>query len=183
MATERWRAAYLLTVSILTVSTLAGCSVRRAAIPSGVPEPVAMPKREATREPRVPEPVEAQQAKPAVPLPIPARLLQVQAECSYRDDVGVEGSLGIVVKKSRIEHFVSRVDMGRRGSCEFDLRDFRQVRFDHTPTLVAGGCTVRLWEQGDEVTVAYRDCAAHCTASAHDYLWPTLIARSAGTCR
>ena len=52
-----------------------------------------------------------------------------------------------------------------------------------TPTLVAGACTISMWEQKDEVTVSYRNCAAHCTPGAHDYLWPTLVSRRTGSCR
>ena len=121
--------------------------------------------------------------KAGKPLPIPARALQAKADCSYRDDIGTEGRLVLDVKDSKVERFASDIDMGRRGRCSFDLTAFTQTRFDHTPTLVAGTCTVSLWEQKDEVTVSYRNCAAHCTPGAHDYLWPTLVSRKTGNCR
>ncbi len=117
------------------------------------------------------------------PLPIPARALQAKADCNYRDDVGTEGRLRLEVTDSRVERFASEVDMGAKGRCSFDLSAFTQTRFDHTPTLVAGACTVSLWEQKDEVTVSYRNCAVHCTPGAHDYLWPTLVSRKTGHCR
>jgi len=139
----------------------------------------------ATRAPQ-PEP-EAKRPLPSIrstkPLPIPARLLAVKTECSYRDDVGTEGRLVLDVQGSRVQRFWSQVDMGSKGRCSFDLSAFRQTTFTPSPTLVAGACTVRMWEQGDQVTVSYRNCASHCTPGAHEYLWPTLVSRKTGTCR
>lgn len=130
---------------------------------------------------------EAARPKPPIkstkPLPIPARPLQAKADCSYRDDIGTEGRLQLEVKNSKVERFASDVNMGRKGRCSFDLSAFRQTSFDHTPTLVAGACTISMWEQKDEVTVSYRNCAAYCTPGAHDYLWPTLVSRRTGNCR
>ncbi|MBC7206632.1 MAG: hypothetical protein H5U27_08945 [Methyloversatilis sp.] len=142
----------------------------------------------APQRPLPPAPTpEAGRPKPPIkstkPLPIPARPLQAKADCSYRDDIGTEGRLQLEVKNSKVERFASDVNMGHKGRCSFDLSAFRQTSFDHTPTLVAGACTISMWEQKDEVTVSYRNCAAHCTPGAHDYLWPTLVSRKTGSCR
>ena len=156
---------------------LAGCAPMKPPPPA---EPAAGTVPPASR-PEAARP--APPKKAGKPLPIPARALQAKADCSYRDDIGTEGRLVLDVKDSKVERFASDIDMGRRGRCSFDLTAFTQTRFDHTPTLVAGACTVSLWEQKDEVTVSYRNCAAHCTPGAHDYLWPTLVSRKTGNCR
>lgn len=158
---------------VLGMALLAGCA------PMKTPPPAP----EATR-PVTPAPSTAgKPARSTKPLPIPARPLQARADCRYRDDVGTEGRLVLDVKDSKVERFASEVNMGAKGRCRFDLSAFTQTRFDHTPTLVAGACTVSLWEQKDEVTVSYRNCAAHCTPGANDYLWPTLVSRRTGSCR
>jgi len=160
---------------IAALSLLAGCAqMKPPTEPAGQPAPPA-PKPEAAR-PAAPR-------KSAKPLPIPARPLQAKANCSYRDDVGTEGRLQLEVKDSKVERFASTVDMGAKGRCMFDLSTFRQTGFSHVPTLESGSCTVSMWEQKDEVTVSYRNCAAHCTPGAHDYLWPTLVSRRTGNCR
>lgn len=161
--------------SAVVLTLLAGCAQMKPP-----PEPATQPA------PQAPKPEAARPAAPrksAKPLPIPARPLQAKADCSYRDDIGTEGRLQLEVKNSKVERFASDVNMGRKGRCSFDLSAFRQTSFDHTPTLVAGACTVSLWEQKDEVTVSYRNCAAYCTPGAHDYLWPTLVSRKTGSCR
>jgi hypothetical protein len=157
----------------LAALLMAGCAQHRPPVAPSAPAPAATP-------PTVARPAPGRSAKPP---PIPARALQAQADCRYRDDGGTEGRLLLEVKDSKVERFASEVDMGRRGSCRFELSAFTQTRFDHTPTLVAGACTVSMWEQKDEVTVSYRNCAAHCTPGANDYLWPTLVSRRTGDCR
>lgn len=161
------------------LTLLAACAPMKPQAPAEPGKPAAdVPPLAAPAAARTPPPVRSTK-----PLPIPARALQAKADCRYRDDIGTEGKLVLDVKDSKIERFASDIDMGRRGRCSFDLAAFTQTRFDHTPTLVAGACTVSLWEQKDEVTVSYRNCAAHCTPGAHDYLWPTLVSRKTGSCR
>lgn len=155
---------------------LAGCAPMKTPPPTPGTDRAATPAApSAARKPAA--------TRSTKPLPIPARPLQARADCRYRDDVGTEGRLVLDVKDSKVERFASEVDMGAKGRCRFDLSAFTQTRFDHTPTLVAGACTVSLWEQKDEVTVSYRNCAAHCTPGANDYLWPTLVSRRTGSCR
>ncbi len=158
------------------LALLAGCVPM---VPQQPPAPVPQPETK-------PAPVERPPSPPrrsSKPLPIPERPLEVNADCRYRDDVGTEGKLVLDVQESKVERFASEVDMGRRGRCRFDLSAFEQVAWMPTPTLVAGDCTVRMWEQGDQVTVSYQNCAGNCTSGAHEYLWPTLVSRKTGTCR
>jgi hypothetical protein len=156
------------------LAVVAGCTPFRPQPPVTAPE-VKPWSPETTR----PAPVK----RSTKPLPIPARPLMVSTDCSYRDDIGTEGRLVLDVHDSTVRRFASAVNMGRRGSCRFDLSAFRQTAFTPTPTLVAGACTVSMWEQGDEVTVSYRNCASQCSPGAHEYLWPTLVSRRTGVCR
>ncbi|MBP6095777.1 MAG: hypothetical protein KBF58_07740 [Methyloversatilis sp.] len=156
------------------LAVLAGCAPFRPQPQVTVPEVKPLPP-EAAR----PAPVR----RSSKPLPIPERPLMVSTDCNYRDDIGTEGRLVLDVHESTVRRFSSAVDMGRRGNCRFDLSAFRQTAFTPMPTLVAGACTVSMWEQGDEVTVSYRNCASQCSPGAHEYLWPTLVSRRTGACR
>jgi hypothetical protein len=160
---------------VLVMGLVAGCT------PLKPPPPAEPASRPAPKAPGTERP--APPRKSTKPLPIPERPLAVSAECSYRDDGGTEGRLVLDVQASRVQRFWSQVDMGRKGHCRFDLSSFRQTAFTPMPTLVAGACTVRMWEQGDQVTVSYQNCASQCTPGAHEYLWPTLVSRKTGTCR
>lgn len=157
------------------LALLGGCAQLKPTAPTEpAPDAGMVPPAAARPAPRI---------RSTRPLPIPERPLVVNADCSYRDDAGVQGRLVLDVQASAVRRFASDIDMGRRGSCRFDLAGFTQTAFMPTPTLVAGACTVRMWEQGDQVTVAYQNCASRCTAGAHEYLWPTLVSRKTGSCR
>jgi hypothetical protein len=159
-------------LALAVTFVLAGCVPLQRPAPQDVPADTGVVR-----------PLPEQPWRGGKPMRIPERPLEVNTECRYRDDAGVEGSLVLEVSGSKVERFASRIDMGRRGSCRFDLSQFRQTAFTPAPTLVAGGCTVSIWEQGDQVTVSYRNCAGQCTPGAHEYLWPTLVSRRTGICR
>ena len=43
-------------------------------------------------------------------------------------------------------------------------------------------CTVRMWEQGSTVTVAFNNCQKSCDGQAFDYLWPVVVDARSGRC-
>ena len=116
--------------------------------------------------------------------PISGGALTAQADCSFRDDNGYRGQLQLAVKASTVEHLDARVDIPKRGTCQFRLADFRQTESQPAVVLAArqGNCKVSLWEQGGQVTVAFRDCRAECSGKAVDYLWPILVDHQSGRC-
>jgi hypothetical protein len=44
------------------------------------------------------------------------------------------------------------------------------------------GCSVRMWEQGAKVTVAFNACPKSCERDAFSYLWPIMIEAKSGRC-
>ena len=121
--------------------------------------------------------------KPAQkPAPIATRPLNVSSDCSFRDPTGYRGEMKLKVADAAVHAFDARVDVPERGSCRFALSDFRQTETLPNVVLRARGsaCTVRMWEQGKRVTVAFNDCADRCSGGAYPYLWPILANRSGG---
>lgn len=118
------------------------------------------------------------------PTPNPTRPLNVTSNCRFRDESGYSGTLNLTVENARVQAFSAAVTIPRRGSCRFDLRNFRQTR--SLPTIELShqreACTVRFWEQAERVTVAFDNCRKMCTGEAWDYLWPILADRSNGSC-
>lgn len=122
-----------------------------------------------------------QSSKPALP---PGRPLNVKADCSWRDENGYTGQLKLHVEQARVEDFSATVTHPKHGSCHFTLADFRQTR--QVPNVElhndATRCTVRMWSQGRQVTVAFSACQSMCSGDGFDYLWPILADSSNGTC-
>jgi hypothetical protein len=114
---------------------------------------------------------------------MPVRPLNVKTDCHFKDEVGYGASAVLDVAASEVRSFAATVNVPKRGSCRFDLADFRQVRREPHVELRAGdGCTVRIWEQGNQVTVAFAECARRCTRDTFDYVWPILVDRPSGRC-
>ncbi|ATE62156.1 hypothetical protein [Thauera sinica] len=114
--------------------------------------------------------------------PMPVRPLDIRADCRFKDEAGYGASTMLDVSYAEVKAFSASVDIPRRGSCRFD-GEFAQVRrTPHVELRARDGCTVSIWEQGEQVTVAFNDCAARCTRGAFDYVWPIIVDRRSGQC-
>ena len=109
--------------------------------------------------------------------PMPLRSLSLNSQCNFRDETGNFG-------KATVNIANSRVDALKRGSCRYDLASFRQTQA--LPSIELTGprnCRIHIWEQAEQVTVAFADCHQMCSpSSAHDYVWPLLIDKATGQC-
>ena len=170
------RRTYLLLA--LTVAACATPEPPPLSIPS--PEPVA-PRAEAKparTTPALPAP------KAKRPGPIPTRALNVAAECRFRDETGYNGNMKLTIEQAKVQTFEAAVNIPRRGVCRFDLKNFRQTQALPTVELShrRDACVVRVWEQGERVTVAFHECRKMCSGSAWEHLWPILNDTRDGSC-
>ena len=114
--------------------------------------------------------------------PMVVRPLDVKANCRFRDEAGYAASAVLDIEQSEVKAFSATVDVPRRGSCRFD-GPFTQTR--HLPSVelrARDGCTVSIWEQGQQVTVGFSNCARRCSRGTFDYVWPIIVDRTSGEC-
>ena len=176
-----------LTYVVLPLALLAGCATPPpppVSAPPPAPTPVPAPSYPATpKTPELKKETLAYLAKRGHK-PITGQPLNARASCSFRDDTGYAGQLELAVKDAQVERLEARVDVPKRGSCQFRLADFRQT--DTLPIVVLASqktaCKVSVWEQGQQVTVAFRDCRTECGGDAVNYLWPILVDSRKGSC-
>lgn len=117
--------------------------------------------------------------------PQPTRPLNVRSKCSHRDAVGTATKLDLMVKEAVVKTFSAQVAIKGYGTCRFNLGDFNQaekmpqalLRHKREP-----GCLVRMWEQGDQVTIAFNSCPKSCERDAFSYLWPIMVEAKSGRC-
>jgi hypothetical protein len=144
----------------------------------------ATPEKPSGPAAEAPAPPAAVAARAQKPGPIPVRPITVRTECSFRDESGYNGALTLDVAEAKVHAFVAKVNIPKRGACRFDLKDFRQTR--ELPAIelsqIRGRCIVRVWEQGERVTVAFQQCEKMCSGSSYSYLWPILNDRRKGSC-
>lgn len=117
--------------------------------------------------------------------PQPTRPLNVRSRCSHRDAIGTVTRLNLLVKEAEVKSFDAQVSMKGHGVCNFNIKDFAQdaklpqVLLRHKKE---SDCTVRMWEQGKEVTIAFNSCQQSCEGKAFDYLWPVVVDAKTGRC-
>ncbi len=117
--------------------------------------------------------------------PQPTRPLNARAKCAGRDGIGNHTQLDLLVKEAEVKSFVAQVSMKNRGTCRFALQDFEQTEKMPQPLLMhkrESGCSVRMWEQGTKVMVAFNACPKSCEGDAFSYLWPIMVEGKSGRC-
>ena len=170
----------------LALGLLAGCAEVEKRVETPQPAPKAVEK--APPPPVVEKKSESKPLKYLVGRKleaIPTRPLNVRSKCSYQDDVGTKTRLSLLVKNAEVKTFVANVNIPKHGACRFNLRNFRQTATMPQALLAAkdgSDCTVRLWEQGDRVTVAFNNCPQSCDGEAFSYLWPIMVETKSGRC-
>ena len=116
--------------------------------------------------------------------PMPLRTFTVSTECKFRDETGNFGNAKVDVLNSKVRALNVVLTMPKRGVCRYDLAQFRQTQA--LPSIELTGsknCRIRMWEQGEQITVSFADCHTMCSPnSAHDYVWPLLIDKPTGEC-
>lgn len=135
-----------------------------------------------------PKPAPVARTRPAPktvkPAPIPTRPITVRTDCAFRDETGYNGAMKLAIDQARVQAFDAWVSIPRSGTCRFDLRNFTQTRELPTVELKhrSDRCVVRVWEQGERVTVAFNECQKMCSGDAWEQLWPILNDRRDGSC-
>lgn len=175
------RAAFPLAPGLCLLALLAGCATPEPPPAPVVVTPPPAPAPAADPEPRSDKLKHLANRKLK---PMPDRPLNAKASCSFRDPTGYRGNLRLDVKEASVRRFEASVNVPKQGNCNFRLADFRQT--DALPIVVLeakrGECKVRLWEQENQVTVAFRDCRTECSGNSVDYLWPILVDNRKGSC-
>lgn len=147
-----------------------------------MPEPKVSAPPPVAKPPSVASTVAA--PKPKKPGPIATRALNVKTDCGFRDETGYNGTMNLAIEQAKVLSFNATVNIPKRGICRFDLKNFRQVRELPTVELshLRDRCVVRVWGQGERITVAFLQCEKMCSGSAADYLWPILTDTRDGSC-
>ncbi|MBS1208267.1 MAG: hypothetical protein H6R19_665 [Proteobacteria bacterium] len=113
------------------------------------------------------------------------RPINIRHRCAFRDETGYNGSTQVEIANSEVRVLNTQINIPDHGSCNFDWNGFQQTK--RSPSIElrhpADGCTVRIWEQGRQLTISYSQCARRCaSAETFKYVWPVLIDSVNGAC-
>jgi hypothetical protein len=131
--------------------------------------------------------------EPAPPPPAPPPVAQIPApaaagmtfagNCVGKEETGYAENVRVDVAGGEVRQLDARIDIPGRGSCSYRLADFRQAQRTPYVELLARsntGCALRMWQQGDRITLAATECAEKCTRGAFEYAWPVQFATAGG---
>jgi hypothetical protein len=173
-----------------TAAVLTACSSPLPPPPERGQAPGETPRQPVLRE--LP-PAPLAKTPPAPPAPRagrPRRAMQAQPielsmRCAAMDERRHTVQADVEVHAGAVQYLRARL-AEPAGSCEFALPDFEQVKTLPSIELRArdgSGCTLRMWEQGPQVVLAYAQCDRYCEPQdTFPNMLPILFDRRVGRC-
>lgn len=172
-------------LALIAVLLAAGCAeVEKQPEPTVGPEPAGEAPVVAPSEPKFKNSTLKYLANRNLK-PQPTRPLNVKSHCSHKDAIGTLTKLDLLVKEAEVKTFNAQVSMKGYGTCRFNLNEF--VQAEKLPQALLRhkdnkDCSVRMWEQGPKVTIAFNSCPKACEGDAFSYLWPIMVEAKSGRC-
>jgi hypothetical protein len=117
--------------------------------------------------------------------PIADRPIDLVGKCAMTEEDGFREDARLVVRDNRVDELSWQLWVGRRGSCRFELAEFRQTRSRPSIELVArdgSQCRLMVWQEPRRVTLAHAGCEARCTAGIYEEAWPVMFEPRGGGC-
>ncbi|MFS8975968.1 hypothetical protein [Cupriavidus necator] len=161
---------------LLAVLLLAGCAefpviARRPSPPPPLPPATVI---------EAPPPRKAPRATPITP-----KTINIVATCKRTEEDGFREDAQMDVRANEVRALKWKLWVSRRGSCEFNLSDFRQVAATpHIELQAIDGsqCKLLVWQDPRRVTLAHARCEKHCTPGIYEQAWPVLFDPNNGKC-
>ena len=119
------------------------------------------------------------------PAPIADRPIHLDGRCVQAEDDGFREQATLRVRNNVVEALSWQLWVGRRGSCSFELAEFRQTRQRPHIELLArdgSGCRLLAWQDPRRVTLAHSGCERRCTDGIYDQAWPVMFDPATGAC-
>lgn len=117
--------------------------------------------------------------------PIPARIIEISGNCKRTEEDGFREDATMRVAGNDVRTLNWKLWVARRGTCSFELADFRQTRKVPHIELVAtdgSGCKLMVWQDPRRVTLAHANCEKRCTPGIYEQAWPVMFDPASGRC-
>lgn len=123
--------------------------------------------------------------RPAPPAPIATRDISLAGDCRRTEEDGFREDAQLRVSDNNVQQLSWKLWVGKRGSCSFNLADFRQVQKKPHIELRANdgsGCKLMVWQDPRRVTLAHANCQQRCTPGIYEEAWPVMFEPGSGAC-
>lgn len=117
--------------------------------------------------------------------PIAAREINMSGTCKRTEEDGFREDAVVRVSHNAVQTLSWKLWVSRKGSCRFDLEQFKQVQ--QTPHIElhavdGGGCKLMVWQDPRRITLAHARCEKYCTPGIYEQAWPVLFDPRNGGC-
>lgn len=120
------------------------------------------------------------------PTPIADRAINLDGYCAQTEEDGFRERARLVVRSNQVQALSWEITVGRKGSCRFDLSEFRQTKTRPHIELVArdgSACKLLVWQEPRRITLAHSNCANRCVPRGiDDQAWPAMFDPATGGC-
>ena len=117
--------------------------------------------------------------------PIPDRVISMNGNCTQTEEDGFREKARLRVADNRVEALDWQLWVGRKGSCRFQLSEFRQTRLrPHIELADRSGsaCRLMVYQSPQRITLSHAQCERHCTGGVYDNAWPVMFDPDSGSC-
>ncbi len=172
---------FLLLVAALGVSSCASRRDRTVQLPPSA----NLPAPGATPAPTSPNSSANNNAGSRTLPPIADKVITLAGSCTQTEEDGFREQAVLTVDKNEVRNMSWQITVGKRGSCQFDMKEFAQTqKSPHIELQAKDGskCRLLVWQTPDRVTLAHSNCQKHCTAGIYDDAWPVMFNPKTGAC-
>jgi hypothetical protein len=117
--------------------------------------------------------------------PIADKAITLAGSCTQTEEDGFKEQAVLTVDKNEVRSMNWQITVGKRGSCQFDIKEFVQTqKSPHIELQAKDGskCRLLVWQTPDRVTLAHNNCQKHCTPGIYDDAWPVMFNPKTGAC-
>lgn len=117
--------------------------------------------------------------------PIAERPITLDGRCEQRDINDFRESARLRVDNGKVEALSWQLWVGQRGSCRFELADFRPVQARPHVELLArdgSGCKLMIWRDDSRITMGHASCDSRCSPGISEDAWPVMFDPRTGGC-
>ena len=119
------------------------------------------------------------------PPPIASRDIDLAGDCRRTEEDGFREDAQVRVADNTVQQLSWKLWVGKRGSCSFNLAEFRQTQKKPHIELRANdgsACKLMIWQDPRRVTLAHANCEARCSPGIYEEAWPVMFEPSGGGC-
>ena len=119
------------------------------------------------------------------PAPIADRPIHLEGRCEQRDINEFRERARLSVNQGTVRELSWQLWVGERGSCRFELAEFRQVQSrPHVELLARDGsaCKLMIWQDQHRITLGHAGCEERCSPGISEDAWPVMFDPRTGAC-